>query len=170
MNVILNWRIYDSNEHILKKGTYKSIIEPCSSKMFGMVDVSDINKTKKDLQNHAIYYNLEKKDDINNIIHTGFRLFDNPKSFSLKDPELDLNFHEIEKNQLEILEIKIKIKTKHIALYVFINTDSLDFIASDNYFSMEPGETRVITLKHIRLVDSHNILKADTDAEDDTLV
>ncbi|NVM34588.1 MAG: glycoside hydrolase family 2 protein [Candidatus Lokiarchaeota archaeon] len=158
VNVILNWRIYDSNENILKKGTYKSIIEPCSSKMLGMIDVSDINKTKKDLQNHAIFYNLKKKDDINNIIHTGFRLFDNPKSFSLKDPELELNFHEIEKNQLEILDIKINIKTNHIALYVFINADSLDFIASDNYFSMEPGETRVITLKHIRLVDSHKKL------------
>ncbi len=154
MNVILNWRIYDSNEHILKKGIYKSIIEPCSSKMLGMVDVSDINKTKKDLQNHAIFYNLKKKDD-NNIFHTGFRLFDNPKSFSLKDPELELNFHEIEKNQLEI---KINVKTKHIALYVFVNADSLDFIASDNYFSMEPGESRLITLNHIRFVDSNKKL------------
>ena len=157
VNTRLNWKIYDSNNNILKKGIFKSIIEPFSSKMLGIIDVSDINKTKKDLQNHIIFYSLEEKDN-NNIIHRGFRLFDAPKSFPLKDPELELNFQENEKNEFEILEIKICIKTNQIALYVFINADTLDFIASDNYFSMEPGETRVIKLKDIRFVKSNKKL------------
>ena len=35
----------------------------------------------------------------------------------------------------------MKLKTNNIALYVNIDSDLVDFIASDNFFSLDPNET-----------------------------
>lgn len=153
-NLILEWRIYDPNGKILKNGVFESLLNPCSSKMFGSVDVSDINKTKEDLQNHIIFYKFKESQSRNNIIFKGFRLFGTPKSFSLKDPELDYEIHQIEVANINNRDFKVIITTKQIALYVFVESNYFDFIASDNYFSMEPNERRVITLRNIIPVNS----------------
>ncbi|MHA1234656.1 MAG: glycoside hydrolase family 2 protein [Promethearchaeota archaeon] len=35
-----------------------------------------------------------------------------------------------------------------------MNSNKFDFLASDNYFSMAPSETRVITIKNLGLIYS----------------
>ncbi len=152
--VILSWKIYDSEENILKKGVVDSVLKPCSSKMLGIVDVSDINSTHQEMQNNIIFYNLKEVQNRGESINRGFRLFKTPKIFSLIDPELTFNVFEIEDVNKNIREVNLIIKSRHITLYVFIESDCLDFIASDNYFSMEPKETRKIILKDIKLADS----------------
>lgn len=156
--IILEWKIYDSKDNILKNGRFDGILNPCSSKNVGIVDVSDINKTKEDLQNHIIFYNLQESQHSNSFIMKGFRLFNAPKSFSLKDPELAYEIHQINNENKDIIEVKLTITSKHIALYVFIDSNYFDFIASDNYFSMEPNEKRIIMLNNITAVNSEKIL------------
>ena len=155
-NVILKWKIYDSNDNILKNGIFESLLEPCSSKMIGTVEVSDINKTKEDLQKHVIFYDLQKSQKNSSIMMRGFRLFNAPKLFPLKDPELAYEIHQIKDRNVNSRDVKLIITSKYIALYVFIESNYLDFIASDNYFSMEPKDTRIIILGNIKSVDSEN--------------
>ena len=49
----------------------------------------------------------------------------------------------------------MEINSKNIALYVFIDSDEVDFIASDSFFTMEPNETRTIVLREIKFLSSN---------------
>ena len=69
---------------------------------------------------------------------------------------LDATKRQGEEQNEDSREIKLIVTSKHIALYVFIESDNIDFIASDNYFSMEPNESRIIMLSDINSVNSEN--------------
>ena len=54
------------------------------------------------------------------------------------------------------------LKVKNIALYVFIDSNIVDFIASDNFFSMEPHENRIINIEIIKILkDGKDCSKQD---------
>ncbi len=148
--VQLDWKILDSEGGLLKNGSFDTIVSPCYSMKIGTVDVSDINKGKMKMQNNIIFYKLRDKQKENEIIYSGFRLFDSPKHFKLNDPELSFTCESISSDNNSF---KLIISSKNIALYVFIDSDTVDFIASDNFFSMEPDESRVIILKEVEPVD-----------------
>ena len=42
---------------------------------------------------------------------------------------------------------KLTINAKQIALYVHVDSEAVDFVASDNFFALEPGKSRVISLR-----------------------
>ncbi|MBA7539122.1 hypothetical protein ES705_31401 [subsurface metagenome] len=150
--VRLDWKILDSEGKILKNGTYDTIVSPCYSLKVGTVDVSDINQEKEKMRNNIIFYKLRDKQKENEIIHYGFRLFDSPKHFKMSDPELSFT---CERRSADNNNFNLTIGSKGIALYVFIDSDNFDFIASDNFFSMEPNESRVIILKELKPLDSN---------------
>ena len=83
----------------------------------------------------------------------GFRLLSAPKKFPLKNPEISWEFNEIFCEDISKIEYQVKLTSKNIALYVFIESDKFDFIASDNFFSMAPSETKTIVIKDIELVN-----------------
>ena len=141
----LEWKILHSDGNPLMKGVYKSEVSPCSSLKLGLEDVSEINKQQLDLQNNIIFYKLYSKTGKRELINNGFRLFDAPKFFNLRDPEIEFSSGEIEENKNP--KVQLKLKAKNIALYVNIESDLVDFIASDNFFSMEPDETRDIDIE-----------------------
>jgi len=145
----LSWRIISADGKILINDSRKTIISPCSSFLVQKMDLKEIEREKKYSQN-IIFFTL--KDDNDMVINRGFRLFDHPKNYPIKNPEISHKITELERTD----QCKIEITTKQIALYVYIESDSLDFIASDNYFSMEPKETRNIILKNIKFADSPN--------------
>ncbi|MFX0069470.1 MAG: glycoside hydrolase family 2 protein [Candidatus Hermodarchaeota archaeon] len=147
--VSLDWYIFNSNSNLLMNGTYESKISPCSSSKVGNVDVSEINKEVNQRRNNIIFYSLKENQNVNEVVSNGFRLFNAPKDFSIKDPELSYTIKQITKDKNNLNECKIEIKTENIALYVFIDSNNLDFIASDNYFSMKPNEKRMIILRNI---------------------
>ena len=99
-----------------------------------------------------IFYTLKDKLKDNEIIYYGFRLFDSPKHFKMSDPRLSFTY---ERSSNDNISFNITISSKEIALYVFIDSDDFDFIASDNFFSMEPNESRVIVLKELKPLDSN---------------
>ncbi|MHA1658109.1 MAG: beta-mannosidase [Promethearchaeota archaeon] len=142
----LKWKILNSQGKILLSDSQSVRVSPCNSLLVRKVDVSDINKNRNEMKNNVIFFSLEAGE----FVYNGFRLFVHPKDFPLKGPELSFTIkeHDISKDSYII-----KINTKNIALYVHIESDLVDFIASDNYFSMEPRESRTITLKIVKIID-----------------
>jgi len=148
----LDWKILNSEGRILKNGTYDAAVSPCYSLKVGTVNVRDINNDKSKMRNNIIFYKLKDKLKDNKIIYHGFRLFDSPKHFKISDPVLSFA---CERSSNDNDSFNLTIDSKGIALYVFIDSDEFDFIASDNFFSMEPNETRVIVLKELKALDSN---------------
>ncbi len=147
----LNWNIRNTDGKLLKTGTFDTLISPCRSLKVGTVDVRDINYENMKMANNIIFFKLRNKKKENKIILNGFKLFRSPKYFMLTDPELNFKCERISNSKQDL---KLIISSRYIALYVFIDSDELDFIASDNFFSMEPKETRTIILKEIKPLDS----------------
>jgi beta-mannosidase len=143
--VELEWKILDSDGNRLRQGVYNTEVSPCSSITLGLEDVSEINKQQINMQNNIIFYKLYSNNEKKELIQTGFRLFDAPKFFNLRDPEIISSFEA--KNLEKKLIFQLKLKAKNIALYVHIDSYLVDIIASDNFFSMEPDETRYIDIE-----------------------
>ncbi|MHA1696601.1 MAG: glycoside hydrolase family 2 protein, partial [Candidatus Helarchaeota archaeon] len=59
----------------------------------------------------------------------------------LKNPNLTWEIKKINDKKFEL-----SIKSQEIALYINIRSNKFDFIASDNYFSLNKGENCKITL------------------------
>jgi len=151
-NSLLEWRILNSEGKPVKNGLYNSTISPCSSLKVGTVDVSEINKEDINWKNNIVFFKLKDKTNDNQVVYNGFRLFNSPKYFKLYNPELSF--------KSEVISgptdgFKIEITSKNIALFVFIDSNEVDFIASDNFFAMEPNETRTILLNDIRFLGSN---------------
>jgi beta-mannosidase len=138
---IYQWKILNSSGKELKGGSEESEILPCSSKQIKIVDVKSINKIKLSRRNNVIFYVLLDKKT-KQVVSRGFRLFENPKNFNLKDPNLQYQITKIKADSLEI-----EVKSEKIAFYVFIDSDELDFIATDNFFPLMPNESIKIKLK-----------------------
>ncbi|MHA1729376.1 MAG: beta-mannosidase [Promethearchaeota archaeon] len=157
---IYQWSILNFDGKMLINGSKTVTISPCSSLKVETIAVEDINKNQSDLEKNVIFYTLKDEKHDNNIIYNGFRLFGNPKDFPLTDPELKIKVEESNKadsDDKDGLIFTLEIESKSIALYVFIDSDIVDFIASDNYFSLKPGETRKISLKIIKTHDKNKL-------------
>ena len=148
----LDWKIMNSEGILLLKGVNSSTILPCSSLKLESVDVSNLNTDQSSLQNNIIFYKLNRKRKINQLIHRGFRLFDAPKSFKLKDVEITSSWEELPGERNTDNLFRLNLKANEIALYVFITSDLVDFIASDNFFSMDPEETYIIDIEILKVV------------------
>lgn len=148
----LDWKIMNSEGVLLLKGVNSSTILPCSSLKLESVDVSNLNTNQSSLQNNIVFYKLNRKGKIHQLIHRGFRLFDAPKSFKLKDANITYSWEDLlgERNTDNLF--RLNLKANEIALYVFITSDLVDFIASDNYFSMDPEETYIIDIEILKVV------------------
>ena len=156
--VIFQWRILDSKGNTLMEGSNSSKISPCLSLRLDTIDVSTISKDKFPEQNNIIFYKLIDKSKSVGVIFHGFRLFDAPKKFSLKDPVLSYTITETKNANESVVDFELNITAKNIALYVFIDSDLVDFIASDNYFSIEPEEFRIIKIRSVKTLKSYENL------------
>jgi beta-mannosidase len=149
--ITLEWRIYNSENKLLLEGSYDSKIKPCCSVCLEEIKLKDKKEITNNLQNTIIFYNLRDKQSNQKYHFSGYRLFDAPKRFNIEKPEFSLDLITLSED-LDHLELKIK--TNRIAIYVFVDSNIFDFIASDNFFSMEPNETKIISLNHIKFIDS----------------
>ncbi|MFW9874734.1 MAG: glycoside hydrolase family 2 protein [Candidatus Thorarchaeota archaeon] len=148
-DIKLDWKILNSKGNTLMKGIYNSKVSPCSSLKLGKEDVSNINKEQSNMQNNIIFYKLFSNNGKKELIYRGFRLFDAPRFFSLREPEILISFEDIEGEKNIKIQFKLNLKSKNIALYMSIDSDIVDIIASDNFFSMEPNDTRDIDIEII---------------------
>jgi beta-mannosidase len=140
---VLEWEILNADGVILLDGSKSLKIPPCSSVLVEDIEVKEINQEKKYVEN-IIFFKLEENDK---LVYHGFRLFGNPEDFPLKDPKLLYKIEEFDSNNESNYTHKITIEAENIALYVFIDSDLLDLIASDNYFAIEPRKSREILIR-----------------------
>ena len=148
------WKIYKSDGKVEKSGEYDSKVLPCSSTNLGKIDISDLNQSDKNLSDYVIFFTLHYQNlEVEHELH-GFRLFSAPKKFLLSNPNLSWELNEYFCEESNEIELELQISTNIIALYVHINSDKFDFIASDNFFSLAPGETRIVRLKNLGLIYS----------------
>ncbi|NVM02194.1 MAG: glycoside hydrolase family 2 protein [Candidatus Helarchaeota archaeon] len=143
----LKWSILNAEEKTLISGSEKVKIPPCTSILVETVDVRAINKTKDEMRNNIIFYSLEDSEQNGFEPFHGFRLFEKPKNFPLRDPGLSYKIEEIESNNKNERYYSMMITSKNIALYVYVYSEIVDFVASDNYFSLAPAESRKIILR-----------------------
>ena len=153
------WKLYNSQGELLKEEIYELEISPCYSKCIEKVKLSEI-KSNSERNNLILFYGIESQPLVK-----GMRLFDSPKRFDLKKPNIIWDFEKIIDDKEDLI-VKIRIKSNSIVLYLFITSNKYDFIASNNFFSMEPDEEQEIILTDINLVkkdDSQylNIRKED---------
>jgi len=153
-NLHLEWKIFKSDGNVEKNGSYELEILPCCSKRLGIVDISDLNRNDKNLSNYVIFFVLKYQNFEGEQEFHGFRLFSAPKEFQLKDPNIHWELSEYYCEDINEKEYELKISANQVALYVHVDSKKFDFIASDNYFSLEPGESRTIKLKNLGLVYS----------------
>ena len=148
------WKILKSDGTVAKNGLYELDIRPCSSKKLGIIDVSDLNQMNDSLTDFIIFYTLKFTNLGGEQEFHGFRLFSAPKKFPLENPNISWELNEYFCEESDEKEYELKLSTTRIALYVHIDSNKFDFIASDNFFSLAPGETRVITIKNLGLIYS----------------
>jgi beta-mannosidase len=158
-DIIFEWKMLNSNGEIQLDGSVTSNILPCTSTQLGKINLEEVNKEIIRTQNNIIFFSLKNRKNGNVVIYNGFRLLESPKKFSLLDPKISYSINEIINEENEVEECQIAIKSQNIALYVFIESNDIDFIASDNFFSLEPNEIRKIVLKSMRFANSHNKLR-----------
>ncbi|TES98800.1 MAG: glycoside hydrolase family 2 protein [Promethearchaeota archaeon] len=148
------WKIYKADGKLEKSDSFESVILPCSSKKLGVVNISDFKQTDDNLSDFIVFFTLRFNNLEGEQEFHGFRLFSAPKKFPLQDPNISWELNENFCEESNEKEYELKISTTQIALYVYIDSNKFDFIASDNFFSLAPGSTRIITLKHLELIYS----------------
>lgn len=143
---ILNWKILNSDGKCNAKETKRVEVPPCSSIMVKNFNMERLVNSGDDLKQKIAFFSLE--DDEGKKYH-GFRLFCKPKEFQLNNPNLTIEFNKAENAAAAVdnFTYHITVNSRKIALYIFIDSDKFDLVASDNFFSMEPNETRIISLK-----------------------
>jgi beta-mannosidase len=135
---ILHWWILGADGSPVLEGKKETRVQPCSA---CHVHTQGMEAYQEKLKEMVVFFRLDGGDGTP-VMH-GFRLFDAPQHFPLQDPSLDVQVEEGKHGEL----YRMTVKASHTALYVNIESEEVDFIASDNYFSMMPGEVRQITLE-----------------------
>jgi beta-mannosidase len=154
-SVVFEWKIFNSDSNKISEGIFEVDILPLSSKMVGSLNVNKIDIVEENIQDHIIFYQLKTHDKI--IIDQGMRLFDAPKRFDLQDPIIKWEILKINDDDSTDLEVEVKVSNEFIALFVFLDSEEYDFVASDNFFSMEPNQVRLIKLNQLKKRDGSSL-------------
>ncbi|MHA1726021.1 MAG: glycosyl hydrolase 2 galactose-binding domain-containing protein [Promethearchaeota archaeon] len=153
-NILYSWKILNHEGKVLMKGKFNTTIGPCCSLKLSSVDSETLQLISNNPQNYIIFYELNVEQEIrkneNDNVISGFRLLTAPKKFPIKNPELFITFLGEHENKALLDEFILEISSKNIALYVFIESDLIDFIASDNFFSLEPNKKKIVKIDYIK--------------------
>jgi hypothetical protein len=150
----VKWELFNANGKSLAKGSEKSIVNPFESKIIGIINTSKIIALEDSIKNSILFYSVVE-ENTNNLVYRGFKLFTNPNELNLTDPEIQSKIEFIESDPNESRNLRMHLQSDRISLYTHLTSDLIDFVASDNYFSLKPGEEREI------LIDIKNILKEE---------
>lgn len=122
----VSWRLCHRNGKIILSGE-KEITVPALSVV--TLDELDFNKT--DVEHNYLWYEFSGSDSKGSVIFTV------PKHFEFEDPQLTVTRD----------GDTIRVTARSYAQYVNIYSQDEDFILSDNFFDMEPGERTVKILE-----------------------
>ncbi|MBN2153924.1 MAG: glycoside hydrolase family 2 protein [Candidatus Lokiarchaeota archaeon] len=150
----LSWRVADASGESLLSGSKDVDVPPCSSVLVERVDTAAINKDDAAMNAHVVLFTLEPAVGSGETTARGFRFFGEPRDFPLRNPRLSWHVEKAGKVANGEPTFDVIIESAHLAFSVFIEPVDVDFIASDNFFAMEPGEERRISLRLVRPTDS----------------
>ncbi|MBD3256725.1 MAG: hypothetical protein GF383_16645 [Candidatus Lokiarchaeota archaeon] len=142
----LKWNIYTLDGNLLINGSSTSKIESCSSVLINSIDQSRIGPLNGKISNLIVFYSMIELENPNKAPFRDFRLLKAPKKYQFLDPNLSIKLKNISQVSIKNNNLKVIVKSENIALYVFIVSDLIDFVASDNFFALRPEESREITL------------------------
>ncbi len=79
--------------------------------------------------------------------HYGFRFIKEPRHFKLESSKLTTEFQSQKLENSKEIGLTLKISAESLAVYVYLESDLYDFVASDNFISLYPGEQREISIR-----------------------
>ena len=127
--VTVNWQLRKADGSVIRSGSEDLTVEKLSATWLDYVDFADAD-TFADYISYEMVQNGE-------VISAGSALFCAPQHFKFVDPELAV--------RVEGDEIVITAKAFARSVEILNSDDTM--LLSDNYFDMNPGETRVRILK-----------------------
>ncbi|MBD3195295.1 MAG: hypothetical protein GF317_09585 [Candidatus Lokiarchaeota archaeon] len=149
----LDWKILRSNGSIIKKDYFNILINRLDVYQLKEIEIDNLKNTQDLKSDYIIFYELSNKKD-KNVIYKSYHLFGTPSEFALKNPELIYKINASKDSSIEKYNIWIDISCKNIALFTYIESEYIDFISTDNFFPLEPLESRKIG---ISISDYHKV-------------
>ena len=129
----LYWALKNLKGEVIREGNKKVSLPPCRSLM---VESLDFSAELKDGLDRERYLSLSLKGDHDSKEYRVCTWFVRYKMITLRDPKLVLAVKETEKDW------EIQISSSGFAKFVEVDLKSGSCLFSDNYFDMDPGETR----------------------------
>jgi beta-mannosidase len=142
----LEWSLSQFDGKVLKEGSTEVIIPPNTSTIMERLDLSDyiiedsllVTYRKDSYRKRSNLFFSFRLIEGDSTVSENTLFFVPPKYWDLKDPGIQF------RQSVEGSRIKIDIKSKYFAPYVEIGLTDSYARFSDNYFHLNPGETRTV--------------------------
>jgi beta-mannosidase len=161
------WKIYSISGQLVKENKIKVQINPTRSELLETLRLSSIGIQKTYFSNYIIHFeftptttSLVGSTDFETRF--GFRLLTDPKHLRLEPADITLNSKIIQEKNPDESYLEVNVVANNSVLFLYFESDRVDFIASDMFFAMYPGQQRAIKLKiqQIHNQKVENILEA----------
>ncbi len=143
--VMVGWHIVQPSGNVLLERKKEVTIFPCSSipveKITGAsIGIPDLNAAPV-----MVLYHVTGRSIGNRDLH-GFRITGNPKNLDLVNPGLKIETAKIPRDG-NGPTLQVRVSSEKPAVFVSIESSTVDFIASDNYFALRGGDAREIEIR-----------------------
>ncbi|MHA1730382.1 MAG: beta-mannosidase [Promethearchaeota archaeon] len=144
-----SWKVLSSTGDVVVSGEEEVEVPPCTSSRVRVVDLSPHQRDRAAARKNVVFYEFREllPGGSPGEVHGGMRLFDHPKYFPLVDPGLEV----VSCQSTGTRQFSVVVRSRAIAFYVHLESTGYDFLASDNYFPMQPGEEREVLLDLVSL-------------------
>ncbi|MBI9097188.1 MAG: glycoside hydrolase family 2 protein [Spirochaetaceae bacterium] len=133
----LEWKLYDLKGQLIKRGENRVSVAPFSSELIEKRTFTEILKNggERNLYLSVIYR------DKNGSEFKDYHNFTPYKYMNLQDPQLEVEITRKDR------EFWIAVKAEYPAFYVEIDFTEIDAVLSDNFFYLDGGETKIVTMR-----------------------
>jgi len=133
----LQWTLFTLSGEELDRGTVETTANAFSSKLIEKRDFSEELKGNKDRDLYLSYSFTESNGNVHRNCHN-FAPF---KYLNLENPKLTVSV----KDKGELFELTVK--SEKPSLFVELDFEAIDAVCSDNFFHMDGGESRIVTIE-----------------------
>jgi len=156
-----HWQLLNYSGKVLLENQQNIQIESCTSQCVQTIDVKTFNRWGQGKKN-LIYY--EFRNEANDILSRGIRLFTEPKFMSLKDPQLKWMMQEEPSNAQNgdsaLKSYSLTITSHELALYVYLESSKFDIVYSDNYFPLRKDESYTIKFQVASSISTEDLMRS----------
>ena len=156
------WELKDFHGRALKKGSHRVEVPPFQSVKVGDLDFADELKGSDKRERY-----LSTVFDGDHTVLRSTASFVPYKHLELVDPRLNWQMVNEKRSRPSsfgdsaFYPFAVKITAQSFAKFIEIDSDSFDFILSDNYFDLDAGESKVIFFDRIKSLEGHPITESE---------